>query len=245
MYQATVRNSLAWDGTMRSDWNFDTVRSASAMGTFRSMARDLQNSSYTIESEDEGSDNEGEASVNTGGATKGSDPLVGAGLGLNSLAAHSTVVIKPLPSQSSEKDIATLVAMTDAGELDENGEASPQTDEGAGSPLGAPPAYSGSIRSSRRSSYAARQAVNGTGTALRAADLGNGIDTIRPVKKVDAAGSLRLSSEFVGNIRREGSTSAPSSPSTHKRTTSEASKAGKAIVDDIVLPIIQNVSCYC
>jgi serine/threonine-protein kinase 24/25/MST4 len=80
---------------------------------------------------------------------------------------------------------------------------------------------------------------------MRAADLGNGIDTIRPIKKVDAAGSLRLSSEFVGNIRREGSTSAPSSPTVHKRVVSEVAKAGSAIVDEVVLPIIQKVKPRC
>jgi len=73
---------------------------------------------------------------------------------------------------------------------------------------------------------------------VREADVGNGIDTIRPIKKVDAAGSLRLSHDFMGP-RREGSTSAPPSPTVHKRTTSEIGKAGTAMLDEIVLPTIQ------
>lgn len=44
---------------------------------------------------------------------------------------------------------------------------------GATTPLGAPPAYSGSMRSAKRSSYAARHNTQ-NGTALRPADVGNG-----------------------------------------------------------------------
>lgn len=234
---------MAWDtmGTIRSDWNFDTVRSASAMGTFSSMARDLVPSSQhsAVDSDEETSDNDLEASINTGAATKGSDPIVANGLGSNSAAAHSTVVIKPLPNAASEKDISVLLA--------ENDDSSPESTDGPetpADPLGAPPAYTGSVRHNRRSSYAARNQVNGAGTIMREADLGNGIDTIRPIKKLDAANSLRLSSEFVGNIRKEGSTSAPSSPTIHKRSVSEVSKAGGAIIDEVVLPIIDKVPSF-
>lgn len=76
---------------------------------------------------------------------------------------------------------------------------------------------------------------------LTDADLGNGVDTIRPVKKVDPVGSLRLSAEFVGNLRKEGSTSSPSSPTAHKRATSENGRAGQSLVDEVVLPILGNV----
>lgn len=236
-FQQTVRNTMAWDttGTMRSDWNFDTVRSASAMGTFRSMAHDFVVTSQSIDSdEEESSDNDPESSINTSGATKGSDPVVAGGLGSNSAAAHSTVVIKPLPNGGAEKDISTLLAESDESSTDLSDSSDSPVD-----PLGAPPAYSGSVRGSRRSSYAARNQLHGPGTIMREADLGNGIDTIRPIKKVDAAGSLRLSSEFVGSMRREGSTSAPSSPIVQKRTVSEIAKAGNSIIDEVVLPIIQ------
>lgn len=233
-HQTIQNSSMSWDtmGTMRSDWNFDTIRSSAAMGTLRSMAKDLIHPTSSIDSEDELSDDEHEASIDTGGATRGSDPIVTAGLGSNPAAAHSTVVIKPLPPR--EKDIQALLAEGDESSSDSTD--GPETPQDL---LGAPPAYTGSVRSSRRSSYAARHQVHGTGTVMREADLGNGIDTIRPIKKVDAAGSLRLSSEFVGNIRREGSTSAPSSPTVHKRAVSEVTKAGNAIIDEVVLPIIE------
>jgi len=109
--------------------------------------------------------------------------------------------------------------------------------------MGAPPAYSGSIRAGQRSSYVARNDIRGAGTMMREADLGTGVDTIRPVKKVDTMGSLRLSAEFVGS-RREGGGSAPPSPSkdrsSHKRGPGGLAKAGNLIVDEVVLPILQN-----
>lgn len=109
--------------------------------------------------------------------------------------------------------------------------------------LGAPPAYSGSVRPPRRASYAARTNVEGSGTILTDADLGSGIDTIRPVKKVDPVGSLRLSADFVGAMRKEAnSPSSPISPTTHKRAMSESGKAGRSLVDEIILPILGNVS---
>lgn len=75
---------------------------------------------------------------------------------------------------------------------------------------------------------------------MREADLGTGVDTIRPVKKVDTAGSLRISAEHVGSLRK-GSTSSPSSPTSHKRVASELGRAGVSIVDEVVLPVLQQV----
>ena len=96
------------------------------------------------------------------------------------------------------------------------------------------------MRSSRRASYAARTNVEGSGTVITDADLGNGVDTIRPVKKVDPVGSLRLSAEFVGSVRSGGSS--PSSPTAHKRAISDAGRAGKSLVDEVVLPVLGTVS---
>ncbi|KDR83741.1 hypothetical protein GALMADRAFT_55364 [Galerina marginata CBS 339.88] len=214
---ASVRSTVTWDtnNTMKSDWNFDTVKTMSALGTFRGTVNDLSMPSGMVAEDDEESvyDTDGQDSIDTGAATKGSDPLTPASLGMNSDASHSTVIIKPPPE------------LQDTPPLEESG---------------APPAYSGSVRSSRRASYAARTSVEGSGTVLRAADLGTGVDTIRPVKKVDPHGSLRLSSEFVGSIRKEGSGSSPRSPTAHKRAASEVAKAGRALVDEIILPILSN-----
>ena len=173
-------------------------------------------------------------SFNTGLATRGSEPL---GLGMLPEAVHSTVIIKTPPR---EKDVPTLLAEEVPPESADSVEepSTPPSQE-------PPPAYTGSVRSSRRSSYATRSMRDGRGTVLREADLGTGVDTIRPVKKVDTVGSLRLSHEFVGS-QREGSGSTPSSPVTpkspHKRALSESMKAGQSIVDDIILPICTRVS---
>ena len=50
-YQATVRNSGAWDGTMRSEWDFNTVRTTSAMGSLRSMAKDIMPPGMVLDEE--------------------------------------------------------------------------------------------------------------------------------------------------------------------------------------------------
>lgn len=251
MYQATVRNSGAWDGTLRSDWNFDTIRTTSAMGSFRSMAKDLADITGEDEyAEDGRSLYDVPESVDSSAATKGSD-LASSGIAMNSQAGHSTVVIRSFSgSPAKEKDIPELLAETASTETGESTEPStpPQGSE-------SPPAYSASVRSSRRSSYAARNNVV-TGTVIGEADLGTGVDTIRPVKKVDTVRSLRLSSEYVGSLRsKEGSESSPVSPTSpggtgssgsgsgkaHRRGPSEIAKAGKAMVDDVLLPIFEKV----
>ncbi|KAH6914908.1 STE/STE20/YSK protein kinase [Coprinopsis sp. MPI-PUGE-AT-0042] len=207
---ATVRSHATWDvnDTMRSDWNFDTVKSMAAMGTFRGSIKDLDMPAGMIPEDGEESD---EASIDSGLATKGSDPIHHH-LGNHPEAAESnTVVIKSLPPLAiDDEDI----------------------------PSGAPPAYSGSVRSNRRASYSARTSKDGPGTILSAADLGTGVDTIRPVKKVDAAGSLRISAEYMGSLKKEGSVGSQAS-SRHKRSTSEVAKAGTSMVDEVVLPVLQ------
>ncbi|KAG0709634.1 kinase-like domain-containing protein [Suillus ampliporus] len=239
-YQATIRGTAMWEsnGTIRSDWNFDTVKSTSVMGTFSSVAKDLL---PEMDDEDMGGDEpsiyeEDEGSIETAGAVKGSAPLGSGGIGMNMGAAHSTVVIKtPL----DEQNISSLLEPTTPSHVTH-----PADD---GTSLGAPPAYTGSMRSARRSSYAARHKMTGAGTIMREADLGSGIDTIRPVKKVDAIGSLRLSAEYVGTTRsREASPSSPTSPSkdrsssSFKRRVSDSERAGRAIIDDVVFPVLQN-----
>ena len=235
MYQATVRRDTA--RSMQSEWMFDTVKSAAAMGTYRSMERDL-----VSHHEPEQSDHDNDSmygvppmdSFNSGGATRGSNqPHFGI-----PDAVHSTVVIKTPPD---EKDIPAVLA---DGVTSENADsAEPPPTPPSQEP---PPAYTGSVRSSRRSSYATRNMTDGRGTVLREADMGTGVDTIRPVKKVDTVGSLRLSHEYVGSQRDGSSGSSPPSPiaskSPHKRALSDSMKAGRSVVDDIILPICERVS---
>lgn len=256
MYIPTVRNSGAWDGTVRSEWNFDTIKSTSAMGSYRSMIRDF-GTHGTIPDEDElvyaydeerSSTYEPRESVQTDGATKGSDGPSHNSLMSNAEASRSTVVIRPIPTPPNEKDLPSL--LQDTGSDEAAGALEPSTPPHSSDNVEPPPAYSGSVRSQRRASYAARNNVT-SGTVLVEADLGNGIDTIRPVKKVDTVRSLRLSEEYVGSLKRDrsgsGSTSgsAPSSPVNSKmgsgRKVSEASKAGVAMVNEVLLPTLDRV----
>jgi len=255
-HQATIRGTAIWEsnGTIRSDWNFDTIKSTHVMGTFSSVAKDLlpEMDDEDMEGYEPSIYEEDEGSIETGGAVNGSTPLESSGIGMNVGAAHSTVLIKtPL----DEPDISTLLAAAEGlphGPIDNTEQTTPPRDTcpaDDGTPLGAPPAYTGSVRSTRRSSYAARHNMTGAGTIMREADLGSGVDTIRPVKKVDTVGSLRISAEYVGTTRsREDSPSSPISPSrdrsssSFKRKVSESERAGRAMVDDVVLPILQNVS---
>ena len=216
---------------MRSDWNFDTVKTMSALGTYRGTVNDLLPSAMVPEENESFDDTEVHGSIDSENATRGSDPILGIGMNLD--AAHSTVVIKPHRSPepvdpSDEAPSGTfLYSMSCSTDLTLL--------------LGAPPAYSGSVHSGRRASYAARTSVDGTGTVLRPADLGTGVDTIRPVKKVDPVSSLRLSSEFVGSLRKDGSPASPTSPTAPRRTSSETARAGGLMVDEVILPILSNV----
>lgn len=245
--QPSTRGSIAsWDnGTLKSEWNFETIRSTAAMGSFRSMARDLVPPGVIPDEDEEtvsifGTAEDGD-SLNTDVATKGSEiPSNPGGTGSEIQAQHSTVVVRSQLASSPGRVVPTEeVAPPDTH--------SPELTESNVNPdLGAPPAY---VRTPRRSSYAARMAPNGT--IVREADIGTGVDTIRPVKKIDTTGSLRLSSEYVGSLRaREGSSagSAPTSPtspvkdkSAHKRAASDAARAARSLVDDVVLPALQKV----
>jgi serine/threonine-protein kinase 24/25/MST4 len=218
------------------------------MGSFRNMARDLVPPDLIPDEDEVGSlfaTAEDGDSLDTSAAAKGSDlPSNPGNPNPEVSAGHSTVVIR---SQLISQHEQHSVPLEDASPSDAS-----NTDANTGPDLGDPPAY---VRTPRRSSYAARTAPNGT--IVREADLGTGVDTIRPVKKIDTTGSLRLSSEYVGSIRaregREGSgsnslTTSPTSPvkdkssSAHKRAASDAAKAGRSLVDDVVLPALQKVS---
>lgn len=79
--------------------------------------------------------------------------------------------------------------------------------------------------------------------------------TVRPVKRVDAAGSLRNSAEYVGSARSpplspkpeiEAGTSGSgksnnSSGKLRKRSKEETANAGRLLVDQVVLPTLQKV----
>lgn len=216
------------------------------MGTFSSAARDLLPDMDDEEAVEDPLvyDEEGQ-SIYTESAIKSSEQLASSGIGMSHQATCSTVMIK---SSSEEHDIPTLLSASGTSPSDSGASSGPVTPPEGGLPQDAPPAYTGSIQSVKRSSYAARHRITGSGTVMREADLGSGIDTIRPVKKVDTIGSLRLSAEYVGTARRDDPPHSPSSTSPtkerspFKRRASESERAGRAMVDDVILPVLQNVS---
>jgi serine/threonine-protein kinase 24/25/MST4 len=223
------------------------------MGSFRNMAKDLVAPDMIPDEDEEATSLFGTAedreSLETGAATRGSDtPPTPGGTDSEIQAEHNTVVVRS--QLISPHELAVPLE-----EVNPSDATNPpgSTDANANPDLGAPPAY---VRTPRRSSYAARTAPNGI--VVREADLGTGVDTIRPVKKIDTTGSLRLSSEYVGSMRvregRDGSSngSVPTSPtspvkdkdrsSVHTRAVSDAAKAGRSLVDEVVLPTLQRVS---
>jgi serine/threonine-protein kinase 24/25/MST4 len=221
------------------------------MGSFRNMAKDLVPPGVIPDEDDEAASLFGTAedgdSLDTDAATRGSDIPPNSGVtGSEIQAGHNTVIVRSQLVTPYEH----AVPLEEVNPPDATNP--PRlTDANANPDLGAPPAY---VRTPRRSSYAARTAPNGT--VVREADLGTGVDTIRPVKKIDTTGSLRLSSEYVGSMRvregRDGSSngSVPTSPtspvkdkpSAHKRAASDAAKVGRSLVDEVVLPTLQRVS---
>jgi serine/threonine-protein kinase 24/25/MST4 len=106
----------------------------------------------------------------------------------------------------------------------------------------------------RRSSWNERNDINGT--VLREGDVANGLETLRPVRRLDAGGSAKLSQQYIGSLR---SGSAPSGLDKsgelgeavpralrHSRSALASSSstaqahatAGENLVKDVILPVM-------
>lgn len=223
VYQPTVRGTVNWENndTIRSDWNFDTMKSTSVMGTFKSAAKDVVSE---IEDDDStvGDQLIYEEDQESGGAVKGSAVTDPTAVRLNSHVTHSTLRVNTAPQDRDFLDASTSLQV-DAS-VKSAGLASPLQDGQTGV-LGVPPVCGGS---ERRSSYTARHKTTGAGTAMLEADLGTSLDI-----KVDATSSLKLSTEYAGSARSEGRVPL-------KRRQGESERAGMAMVNDVVLPVLQN-----
>ena len=86
---------------------------------------------------------------------------------------------------------------------------------------------------SRRSSWNERHGINGT--ILREGDVASGLDTLRPVKRLDANGSAKVSSEYIGTSSMRGD----DSPRQQRQSQSEEEAAGASLVRDVVLPVLE------
>lgn len=102
---------MTWDvgSTMRSDWSFDTVRSTSAMGSLRTMAKDIV-LPPTIPDEDEDYESSQQSSHITDSvlATQGSQLSDSDGLSMSPTAGHSTVHVKDIVTEV-EQGMADVV----------------------------------------------------------------------------------------------------------------------------------------
>ncbi|KAN0062799.1 hypothetical protein ACQY0O_004619 [Thecaphora frezii] len=110
--------------------------------------------------------------------------------------------------------------------------------------------HNASTPRSRRSSWGARHDINGT--ILKAGDVSNGHDTLRPVKRLDANGSAKLSNEYIGSWRSgaapSGLADVPGSPGRNRPgsrpgSTSgsipEEDAAGASLVQNVILPVLE------
>ncbi len=97
---------------MRSDWNFDTVKTISALGSFRGSINNLALPPGMVAEDDEVFDDiDDEDSFDTDAATRGSEPLAVNGLGMSFEGSHSTMVIKS-PHASAIKAAESEEALT-------------------------------------------------------------------------------------------------------------------------------------
>ncbi|PWN52321.1 Pkinase-domain-containing protein [Violaceomyces palustris] len=109
-----------------------------------------------------------------------------------------------------------------------------------------------SVSRSRRSSWNERNDINGT--ILKEGDVATGMDTIRPVKRLDSGGSAKFSNEFIGGLRKANGVSptgsvnsvnaSPSSRPSHKSRSSSGSipeedRAGESLVTDVIIPVLE------
>lgn len=94
---------------MRSDWNFDTVKSMSALGTYSGTVNELLPSAMVSEDNEPFDDSEMmNGSIDSEVVTNFSDPIIGIGMNLD--AAHSTVIIKaphsPEPIDTTDETLS-------------------------------------------------------------------------------------------------------------------------------------------
>ncbi|KAG8739377.1 hypothetical protein FRC10_005696, partial [Ceratobasidium sp. 414] len=216
--------------TMRSEWIFESVRS-NMSGSGYGSVRDIL---YEMDGEDQEGRYGDLDTYSTVGAVHG-----------------SALDNEPAPQEIDETEPIKAPAISQPG--------SPSTPRGSvpgtSKDVSSSPTTPTSPRSQKRLSYAERN--NPNGAVVREGDVGDGMNTMRPVKRVDAAGSLRLSHEYVGSVRSRGSGDSgegsgenglsesvtsngeSKTPGKRKKSVNESAKAGKALVEEVVIPVLQ------
>lgn len=84
---------------MRSEWNFDTIKTVSALGSIRGTLHELSMPSGMVpeetEEDDFSDDGFPQDTLDSSAATRGSDPIVPNGIDASKDGMHSTIIIKP------------------------------------------------------------------------------------------------------------------------------------------------------
>ncbi|CUA69147.1 Serine/threonine-protein kinase svkA [Rhizoctonia solani] len=212
------------DGSIRSEWLFESVRSSAPPSGYGS----VQDILY----EEDGEGNEIRPSK--GDTYSSVDSICGSAIEDD---LQPQAVDKPIKTPGTSTPSSPVTPRSSVQALGRDGTASPTSPR------------------QKRSSHAARN--DPSGTVVREGDVGDGMNTMRPVKRVDAAGSLRLSNEYVGSVRSrssgdsgEGSgenaltesvISNGDAKAARKRAKSlgESAQAGRALVDEVVVPVLQ------
>ncbi|CAE6505588.1 unnamed protein product [Rhizoctonia solani] len=227
----TIRQSIydtyagGASGTMRSEWLFESVRGSAPPSGYGSV-RDI-----VYEEDAEGN----EIRSGKGDTYSSVDAVCGSAIDDE---PQPQVVDEPVKTPAVSTPSSPVTPRSSVPALSKDGAASPTSPR------------------QKRSSHAARNDPNGT--VVREGDLTFiRMNTMRPVKHVDAAGSLRLSNEYVGSVQSrssgdsgEGSgenglaesvISNGDAKAARKRAMSvtESAKAGRALVDEIVVPVLQ------
>ncbi|WVQ85148.1 hypothetical protein IAT38_007313 [Cryptococcus sp. DSM 104549] len=226
----TIDGSGAAGGTMGSEWNFDeTIRGTARGVPVLLNLEEMEDEDWDLEAEGAGGTWDGTVRENGTGAGAGEHLLMATTLNASeiSLPMLERTPSRPTPQSSSP----TTPTSQAAAELHSS---------------------TGST-SSGKSTWKQRN-DRARGTVVKEGDVGDGFSTVRPMKKVDAAGSQRLSREFIGSgsVRRAGppppaAKSTPSSPVKRSGTPgtpglSARGKAGQALVEEVVLGVIDSAS---
>lgn len=307
--QATDLTNTTMNGTMMSEWQFDTTRSRA------SVIQGLQSAEIEDEDDDdddeidlnvwqgngrgppeEGEEREGYGTVrlearpagelmgamesrhvpNVANASTKQKLINASPYESNDDEASSHASSSDVLSSSVDAESSTTAATSASGNREPNGSvhvrALQNTLGGKPASLVPPPSQSSlhlanggqHKKGTRRSSWNERHDINGT--VLKAGDVANGMDTIRPVKRFDQNGSARISKDYIGSLQRQPAETiglGVKNESGHENLFNESNKlkhitpmrrgitedsrvdtfqdsgqAGRAMVRDVILPAL-------
>ncbi|KAL9931334.1 hypothetical protein V8E36_009844 [Tilletia maclaganii] len=189
--ESTLGDGVNGRDTIMSEWQFETVRSRMSALDFDDDDND-DGSSTALGSNGKlpaqsGLANRHHPTESTSTLTSGTErqrpPPVS-----TSAVPRPTGHLVP-PSASSSSPSSPSASSSSSASSGSRNAGAPPSAHNASSSKGRPSS------SSRRSSWNERNDINGT--ILREADVSTGYDTIRPVKRLDAGGSARISAEYL------------------------------------------------